>query len=46
MNKEEQICSKCVMDTTDPLIIFNDEGVCNHCLEYDEKIKSINQNTF
>ena len=29
-------CSKCVMDTTDPIITFNDEGICNHCLEYDK----------
>lgn len=24
------------MDTTDPEIIFNAQGVCNHCLEFDE----------
>jgi NH3-dependent NAD+ synthetase len=22
------------MDTTDPIITFNDQGVCNHCTEY------------
>lgn len=27
-------CKTCIMDTTDPDITFNDEGVCNHCLEY------------
>ncbi len=26
-----QICTKCVMDTTDPDIEFDDDGVCNHC---------------
>ncbi|PIC85449.1 ExsB family protein [Sporosarcina sp. P20a] len=26
-----QICTVCVMDTTDPEITFNEEGVCNHC---------------
>lgn len=37
VNKREyRQCTKCVMDTTDPLIIFNDEGICNHCLEYDK----------
>lgn len=34
-----QICSRCVMDTTDPQITFNSEGVCSHCLEY-EKIEA------
>jgi N-acetyl sugar amidotransferase len=31
-----QRCTRCVMDTTDPDIIFDNEGVCNHCLQYDE----------
>lgn len=26
-----QVCKSCVMDTTDPDIRFDDEGVCNHC---------------
>ena len=26
-----RICTKCVMDTTDPDIYFNEKGVCNHC---------------
>ncbi len=30
-----QICSRCVMDTTDTNISFNQEGICNHCIEYD-----------
>ncbi len=25
------MCSRCVMDTTDPEIAFDDNGVCNHC---------------
>jgi len=25
------------MDTTDPDIVFNNEGVCNYCLDYDQK---------
>lgn len=38
MNKlEYQICSRCIMDTTDPNIIFGANGVCNHCLDYDKK---------
>ncbi|NPV50427.1 MAG: N-acetyl sugar amidotransferase [Candidatus Methanofastidiosum sp.] len=26
-----QICTRCVMDTTDPEIVFDKNGVCNHC---------------
>ncbi|HQR38050.1 MAG TPA: N-acetyl sugar amidotransferase [Blastocatellia bacterium] len=26
-----QICSNCVMDTTDSKIVFDDKGVCDHC---------------
>lgn len=25
------VCTRCVMDTTDPDITFDSEGVCNHC---------------
>jgi N-acetyl sugar amidotransferase len=34
-----QVCTKCVMDTTDPDITFDENGVCNHCHEYDAAIK-------
>jgi len=33
-----QECARCVMDTSDPWITFNDEGVCNHCQAYDAYI--------
>lgn len=26
-----QICERCIMDTSDPDIIFDDHGICNHC---------------
>lgn len=35
-NKNYQICTKCVMDTTDPKITFDANGVCNHCREFDK----------
>lgn len=35
---EIKLCARCVMDTTDSLIYFNNEGVCNHCCEFDEVI--------
>lgn len=37
MERKYQICTKCVMDTTDIEIIFDDDGVCNHCHEYEIK---------
>jgi len=30
-----QQCTRCVMDTTDPDITFDHEGVCDHCRRYD-----------
>lgn len=33
--KPYQVCSRCVMDTSDPLITFDAHGVCNHCNEFD-----------
>ena len=33
--RPHQICSRCIMDTTDPEIVFDAEGVCNHCHAYD-----------
>lgn len=32
-----QQCTRCVMDTTDPIISFDDKGQCNHCTEFIEK---------
>lgn len=32
-----QCCSRCVMDTTDSQITFDEEGVCNHCRQFDER---------
>ena len=29
-----QICTRCIMDTSDPEIVFDGEGHCNHCTEY------------
>ena len=29
-----QQCARCVMDTTDPLITFDESGNCNHCSEF------------
>lgn len=36
-----QMCTRCVMDTTDPEIQFNEKGICNHCRQFDEKFTII-----
>lgn len=32
--KEYQICTNCVMDTSDPKIAFDGKGVCDHCRNF------------
>ena len=42
---EYKVCNKCVMDTSDPNIKFDQRGVCNHCLEFENvtsKFKKFN----
>jgi len=34
MNTDKKICHRCLMDTTDPIISFNDAGICNHCSDF------------
>lgn len=36
-NSLQQICNRCVMDTSDPLIQFNELGICNHCQDFDKR---------
>ena len=36
--REYQICSNCVMDTSDEDIVFDEHGVCMRCNEYKERI--------
>jgi len=45
MKNERRICSRCVMDTTDPLIVFDEEGICNYCRLHDhlEKLHPLNE---
>ena len=37
--REFQVCSRCVMDTSDSEIKFDENGVCDHCISFDKKIK-------
>lgn len=40
MPREYQICKRCVMDTTDPDIVFDENGYCNHCTGALKKLNS------
>ena len=33
-----QICSNCVMDTSDTQIVFDDRGVCDHCNDFEQNV--------
>lgn len=37
-NFEHIVCTRCVMDSSDSLIEFDDYGVCDHCLTFDKEI--------
>jgi N-acetyl sugar amidotransferase len=36
-----QVCVRCVMDTTDPSIEFDENGYCNHCREYEKHARLV-----
>ena len=35
---EYRQCTRCVMDTSDPDIVFTADGHCNHCTDYEQRI--------
>lgn len=39
MIRPYQICTNCVMDTTDSAIVFDDSGVCDHCNTFYTKVQ-------
>lgn len=39
INRSYQICKKCVMDTSDPSIVFDDSGCCDYCKNFEAAIK-------
>jgi N-acetyl sugar amidotransferase len=39
MTSGYRLCARCVMDTSDPAIAFDEQGVCNHCHEHDRMIR-------
>lgn len=37
LRQNYQICTVCVMDTTDSSIVFDETGICDHCIEFRTK---------
>ena len=37
----KQICTRCVMDTSDPNIAFDERGVCSHCRTADRVLPTV-----
>ena len=42
MSRAYQVCTRCIMDTTDPQISFNAQGFCNHCIGAIESLRITN----
>ena len=40
MKRDYKICVRCIMDTSDPDIWFDERGVCSHCHRYESTIQS------
>ncbi len=40
MSRPYQICTRCIMDTSDPEIVFDHNGVCNHCRAYEKRAQN------
>lgn len=38
-NKTYQVCSRCIMDSSDPNIHFDEHGLCDYCVNFDSVIK-------
>ncbi len=39
MDREYKICSNCIMDTSDSKISFDEDGVCDHCIDFKENVE-------
>ena len=37
-NTKHKMCTRCVMDTSDSMIEFDDLGVCDHCRTFEKEI--------
>lgn len=38
-DRASQVCTNCVMDTTDSAITFDENGVCDHCRDFEQNVK-------
>lgn len=38
-DRSYQVCTRCVIDSTDPDVVFDEEGVCNHCYYFDISVQ-------
>jgi N-acetyl sugar amidotransferase len=38
---DRRTCIRCIMDTSDPNITFDEKGVCNHCHNYDLQVQTL-----
>jgi N-acetyl sugar amidotransferase len=41
LDSQYQQCVRCVMDTSDSGIVFNNDGTCNHCSDYTLRINPL-----
>lgn len=39
MTRPYQVCSRCVMDTSDSKITFDAQGICDHCHAFDQDVR-------
>ncbi|HNT74555.1 MAG TPA: N-acetyl sugar amidotransferase [Anaerolineae bacterium] len=37
--KPYQVCTNCVMDTSDPRIVFDENGICDHCIDFQTNVQ-------
>jgi len=35
-----QVCTRCVMDTSATNIVFDENGVCNYCTDFSERLRA------
>ncbi|MCW8896445.1 MAG: N-acetyl sugar amidotransferase [Flavobacteriales bacterium] len=40
-SQNQQQCTRCLMDTSDPEIHFDENGYCNHCVDYFNTLKNL-----
>lgn len=41
MTRSYEICNRCIMDTSDAEIVFDNRGICNHCREVEKVVRSV-----